>query len=331
MKAAENSGNGAVVAIIGRPNVGKSTLFNRLVRRRQAIVDDQAGVTRDRQYALAEWDGVPFTIVDTGGFDLFSEDSMAIKIRDQAAAALADADVALFVADAVEGLTPLDEELARTVLARFTGTVLVLANKVDSPARESLALDFYRLGVDKVYPVSAEHAIGLDDVMAAVPRPSRRPGGRPRGEAVPVALVGRPNVGKSSGQRAAREDRVVVDATPGTTRTPSTRFSRGDERWCSSTPRIRRRGRIQADLEKYSAARRTARSARGRLLLVLDATELVTDQDGTSRGDRRGEKACVVVVSSGLVDRARRPATVPAPLAERLKHLSWAPVLWPRR
>jgi GTP-binding protein len=143
--------NVPVVTIVGRPNVGKSTLFNRLVRRRQAIVDNQPGVTRDRQYAEAEWDGVPFTVVDTGGFDLFTEDSMAVKVRDQAAAALADADVALFVADAVEGLTPLDEELARTVLARFPGTVFVLANKVDSPAREPLALDFYRLGVDKVY------------------------------------------------------------------------------------------------------------------------------------------------------------------------------------
>jgi len=325
-----------VVAIIGRPNVGKSTLFNRLVRRRQAIVDDQAGVTRDRQYATAEWDGVPFTIVDTGGFDLFSDDKMAVKIRDQAAAALADADIALFVADAVEGLTPLDEELARTVLARFGGKVLVLANKVDSPAREPLALDFYRLGVDRVYPVSAEHAIGLDEVMAEVlrsfPPAAVEPGAG--GEAIRVALVGRPNVGKSSLVNALLgEDRVVVDATPGTTRDAvDTPFSRGEERWVLvDTAGIRRRGRIQADLEKYSVLRSNRAIGRADVcVLVLDAAELVTDQDAHIAGAIvEAKKACVVVVNKwDLVDLGPTAGDeYRRLLAERLKHLSWAPVL----
>ncbi|MHB8834300.1 MAG: ribosome biogenesis GTPase Der [Candidatus Methylomirabilia bacterium] len=325
-----------VVAIIGRPNVGKSTLFNRLVRRRQAIVDDQAGVTRDRQYAVAEWDGVPFTIVDTGGFDLFSDDAMAIKIRDQAAAALADADLVLFVADAVEGLTPLDEELARTVLSRFSGKVLVLANKVDSPAREPLALDLYRLGVERVYPVSAEHAIGLDDVMAEVLKSFPQTAVEfDSGEAaVRVALVGRPNVGKSSLVNALLgEHRVVVDSTPGTTRDAvDTPFSRGDERWVLvDTAGIRRRGRIQADLEKYSVLR--ANRAIGRAdvcVLVLDATELVTDQDAHIAGAIvEAKKACVVVVNKwDLVDLGPTAGDeYRRLLAERLKHLSWAPVL----
>ena len=336
MEDAERPTRLPVVAIIGRPNVGKSTLFNRLVRRRQAIVDDQAGVTRDRQYAVAEWDGVPFTIVDTGGFDLFSDDTMAIKVRDQAAAALADADIALFVADAVEGLTPLDEELARTVLSRFTGKVLVLANKVDSPARESLALDFYRLGVDKVYPISAEHAIGLDDVMAEVLKsfpqsPSVTEAGE---EPIRVALVGRPNVGKSSLVNALLgEYRVVVDSTPGTTRDAvDTLFSRGDERWVLvDTAGIRRRGRIQADLEKYSVLRSNRAIGRADVcVLVLDATELVTDQDAHIAGAVvEARKACVVVVNKwDLVDVG--PAAgdeFRRLLAERLKHLSWAPVL----
>jgi len=336
MKDAESPARLPVVAIIGRPNVGKSTLFNRFVRRRQAIVDDQTGVTRDRQYAVAEWDGVPFTIVDTGGFDLFSDDSMAIKIRDQAAAALADADIVLFVADAVEGLTPLDEELARTVLSRFSGRVLVLANKVDTPAREPLALDFYRLGVDRVYPISAEHAIGLDEVMAEVLKsfPQTAVVSDAGEEAVRVALVGRPNVGKSSLVNALLgEQRVVVDATPGTTRDAvDTPFSRGDERWVLvDTAGIRRRGRIQADLEKYSVLR--ANRAIGRAdvcVLVLDATELVTDQDAHIAGAIvEAKKACVVVVNKwDLVDVGPTAGDeYRRLLAERLKHLSWAPVL----
>jgi len=325
-----------VVAIIGRPNVGKSTLFNRLVRRRQAIVDNQPGVTRDRQYAVAEWDGVPFTVVDTGGFDLFSEDTMAVKIRDQAAAALADADVALFVADAVEGLTPLDEELARTVLARFHGTVLVLANKVDSPAREPLALDFYRLGVDKVYPVSAEHALGLDEVMAGVlaALPGTAAAPAPGGEEIRVALVGRPNVGKSSLVNALLgEERVVVDATPGTTRDAvDTPFTRGAERWVLvDTAGIRRRGRIQGDLEKYSVLRSSRAISRADVcVLVLDARELVTDQDTHIAGAIvEARKACVVVVNKwDLVDLGPKAGDqYRRLLAERLKHLSWAPVL----
>jgi GTP-binding protein len=336
MNNAERPARLPVVAIIGRPNVGKSTLFNRLVRRRQAIVDDQAGVTRDRQYAVAEWDGVPFTIVDTGGFDLFSADTMAIKIRDQAAAALADADIVLFVADAVEGLTPLDEELARTVLSRFSGKVLVLANKVDTPAREPLALDFYRLGVDRVFPVSAEHAIGLDDVMAEVLKsfPKTAIVSAAGGEPVRVALVGRPNVGKSSLVNALLgEDRVVVDATPGTTRDAvDTPFSRGDERWVLvDTAGIRRRGRIQGDLEKYSVLRSTRAIGRADVcVLVLDAQELVTDQDAHIAGAIvEAHKACVIVVNKwDLVDIGPKAGDeYRDEIARRLKHLAWAPVL----
>ena len=250
--------------------------------------------------------------------------------------ALADADIVLFVADAVEGLTPLDEELARTVLARFAGKVLVLANKVDSPAREPLALDFYRLGVDRVFPVSAEHAIGLDDVMAEVLQafPKSAVTSDTGGEAVRVALVGRPNVGKSSLVNALLgEHRVVVDATPGTTRDAvDTPFSRGDERWVLvDTAGIRRRGRIQADLEKYSVLRSNRAIGRADVcVLVLDATELVTDQDAHIAGAIvEAKKACVVVVNKwDLVDLGPTAGDeYRRLLAERLKHLSWAPVL----
>ncbi|HWR98652.1 MAG TPA: ribosome biogenesis GTPase Der [Candidatus Methanoperedens sp.] len=325
-----------LLAIVGRPNVGKSTLFNRLVGRRQAIVDNQPGVTRDRQYAVAEWEGVPFRVVDTGGFDLFTEDAMAVKVRDQAAAALAEADVALFVADAVEGLTPLDEELARTVLARFPGKVFVLANKVDHPGREPLALEFYRLGVEKVYPVSAEHALGLDAVMAEVLKALPASAGQPEAgaEAIRVALVGRPNVGKSSLVNALLgEERVVVDATPGTTRDAvDTPFARGDERWVLvDTAGIRRRGRIAGELEKYSVLRSSRAIERADVcVLVLDAGELVTDQDAHIAGAIvEAKKACVIAVNKwDLVDIGPKAGDeYRREIAGRLKHLAWAPVL----
>jgi GTP-binding protein len=325
-----------VVAIVGRPNVGKSTLFNRLVGRRQAIVDDQPGVTRDRQYGTATWEGVRFTLVDTGGFDLYSEERMAVKVREQAAAALAEADVALFVVDAMEGLTPLDEELARTVLSRFPRTVLFLANKVDNPARQAHALEFYRLGVEKVYPVSAEHAIGLDEVMEEVLRafPAADAGAAPGG-AIRVALVGRPNVGKSSIVNAILgEERVVVDATPGTTRDAvDTPFTLGEEQWVLvDTAGMRRRGRIEGGLERYSVQRsRRAIERADVCVLVLDARELVTDQDAHIAGFvTEAKKACVVVVNKWDTvdvgpkagDQYRRV------LKESLKHLEWAPVLF---
>ena len=212
----------------------------------------------------------------------------------------------------------------------------MLANKVDSPAREPLALDFYRLGVDRVYPVSAEHAIGLDEVMAEVLKsfPQTAAAPTPAAEPVRVALVGRPNVGKSSLVNALLgEQRVVVDSTPGTTRDAvDTPFSRGEERWVLvDTAGIRRRGRIQADLEKYSVLRSNRAIGRADVcVLVLDATELVTDQDAHIAGAIvEAKKACVVVVNKwDLVDLGPTAGDeYRRLLAERLKHLSWAPVL----
>ena len=155
-----------LVAIIGRPNVGKSTLFNRLVGRRQAIVDNRPGVTRDRNYGVGEWVGRRFALVDTGGFDLFDGENMAVRIREQAEEALREADLVLFVVDALEGPTLLDEELAKILRSRFSRHVLLLANKVDNPRREAGALDFYRFGVEKVFPVSAEHGIGISKLAS---------------------------------------------------------------------------------------------------------------------------------------------------------------------
>ncbi len=331
-----SSGKLPVVAIIGRPNVGKSTLFNRLVGRRQAIVDDQPGVTRDRQYGDAEWSGRRFTLVDTGGFDLFTEENMAVRIREQARVALREAKVVLFVVDAVEGLTHLDEELARTLRKSRGMEILLLANKVDNPGREAGVFDFYRLGVERIFPISSEHGIGVDDVLDEVVRslPPAVPG--EEGERAPrVALIGRPNVGKSSLVNAILgEERVMVDSTPGTTRDAiDTPFSLDDSPWVLiDTAGIRRRGKVDRSLEKYSVLRAVRGIKRADVcVLVLDAAEMVADQDAHIGGAVvEAQKACVVAVNKwDLVKLGPRAGDeYRRRVADGLKHLSWAPVVF---
>jgi GTP-binding protein len=325
-----------LVAIIGRPNVGKSTLFNRLVGRRQAIVDNRPGVTRDRQYGVAEWVGRRFALVDTGGFDLFDEENMALRIREQAEEALREADLVLFVVDALEGSTLLDEELARVLRAKFSGHVLLLANKVDNPRREVETFDFYRFGVEQVFPVSAEHGTGIDDVLDEVVNllPPSLPEEQER-EALPVALVGRPNVGKSSLVNAILgKERVIVDSTPGTTRDAvDTAFSRDGKPWVLiDTAGIRRRGKIGRSIEKYSVLRAVRSIDRADVcVLVLDAGEMVTSQDAHIGGaivDAR--RACVIVVNKwDLVSSGSRAGDdFRRKIRDEMKHLTWADVVF---
>ncbi len=325
-----------LVAIIGRPNVGKSTLFNRLVGRRQAIVDNRPGVTRDRQYGVAEWVGRRFALVDTGGFDLFDEENMALRIREQAEEALREADLVLFVVDALEGSTLLDEELARVLRAKFSGHVLLLANKVDNPRREVGTFDFYRFGVEQVFPVSAEHGTGIDDVLDEVVNllPPSLPEEQER-EALPVALVGRPNVGKSSLVNVILgKERVIVDSIPGTTRDAvDTAFSRDGKPWVLiDTAGIRRRGKIGRSIEKYSVLRAVRSIDRADVcVLVLDAGEMVTSQDAHIGGaivDAR--RACVIVVNKwDLVSSGSRAGDdFRRKIRDEMKHLTWADVVF---
>jgi GTP-binding protein len=325
-----------VVAIIGRPNVGKSTLFNRLVGRRQAIVDNEPGVTRDRQYGVVEWAGRRFTLVDTGGFDAFAEEKMTVHIRRQAEEALGEADLVLFVVDALEGLTPLEEELGRILREKAEVDVILVANKVDNPRREEGVFDFYRLGVERVFPVSAEHGIGLDEVLDEVV--SCLPEGdvpEEEDRALKVAIVGRPNVGKSSLVNAILgEERVIVDSTPGTTRDAiDTDFVRDGETWSLiDTAGIRRRGRIDRTLEKYSVIRARKAIERAHVcVLVLDAEEMVTDQDANIGGlITEAARGCIVAVNKwDLVDAGPKAGDeYRGKVAEGLKHLSWAPLVF---
>src|SRR6056297_3692999 len=207
-----------LVAIVGRPNVGKSTLFNRLTASRQAIVDDEAGVTRDRVYGEAEWKGRTIPLVDTGGYVPRSDDPFERAIRDQAEIALDDADVILFVVDVTTGITDIDQEIAN-VLRTADAPVMVLANKSDNEERDWAASEFYQLGLGDVYPVSATTKRGFDDMMGALTDALPDEDEEEDIERTTISLVGKPNVGKSSLVNATLGfDRAIVTETPGTTR-----------------------------------------------------------------------------------------------------------------
>jgi len=277
-----------VVVIVGRPNVGKSALFNRLVRQRLSIVDDMPGLTRDRLYAPAEWQGRSFTMVDTGGLVSGTAGGIAGQVREQVQRAIAEADVILFVVDARAGIVPEDRAIA-DVVRRARAPVLVTANKVDGESLEPSAHEFYALGFGDPMPVSALHGRGTGDLLAAVVAmlPEAAADGADAGAEptvpIAVALVGRPNVGKSSLVNAILgAPRVIVDASPGTTRdSVDEHFERGGRQYVLiDTAGLRRRARVDEPIEAYSAAR--ARKAIERAdvaVLVLDATDTIGDQD----------------------------------------------------
>jgi GTP-binding protein len=272
-----------VVAIIGRPNVGKSALFNRLARTRMAIVEDTPGVTRDRIYAETQWRGFRFRVVDTGGLRSGPSTGLEAQVRDQAKAALAGADLALFVVDVRDGIVPEDREVADLV-RRARVPVLLVVNKVDSAAQEPAAQEFFALGLGDPMAVSAHHGRGVGELLDAVTAMLPEAGPTVEaGEPVAVAIVGRPNVGKSSLVNAMLgEERVVVDEAPGTTRDAvDTRCDRDGRQYVLiDTAGLRRRARVGPGVEAYSAVRTRSAIARADVsVLVLDASEPVSDQD----------------------------------------------------
>jgi len=290
------------VAIVGRPNVGKSTLFNRLVGRRLAIVEDTPGITRDRLYGETEWRGRAFQAVDTGGVLLDDTDPLIVQVRIQALAAIEEADVILLLVDAVEGITPADEELAE-VLRITTKPVLLVANKVDNTRREADAAEFYALGWEEVFTVSAVHGHGvaevLDRVVDLLPPATLL---EEEETTIRLAIVGRPNVGKSSLVNAILgAPRVIVSDIPGTTRDAiDTPFERdGQKMVLIDTAGIRRPGKVQGSVEYYSVLRAQKAIQRCDVaLLVLDGPQGVTDGDKRVGGYAVEEgRACVVVVN----------------------------------
>ncbi len=341
-----------MVALVGRPNVGKSSLFNRLIGQRLALVDERPGTTRDRLHGEVIWNGFAFTLVDTGGLEVLppkveaglrpaqplAEDSAAFipQIRAQAEIAIAEADVLVLVVDVQAGLTAADEAVAE-VLRRTQKPVLVAANKADNPALWEAAVEFYRLGLGEVYPISALHGTGigelLDAIVAALPRLAEVE----EEEGIRVAIVGRPNVGKSSLLNAILgEERVIVSPIPGTTRdaidTPIEWGGKGIV--LVDTAGIRRRGQIQPGIERYSVLRALRAIQRSDVvLLVLDAREGVTHQDAVIGGMVVEEARSVILVVNKwdlMLDERGRPRVKPEEFVQQirqnLKFLDYAPV-----
>ncbi|MFP5439557.1 MAG: ribosome biogenesis GTPase Der [Bacteroidia bacterium] len=273
-----------IVAIVGRPNVGKSTFFNRLIQRREAIVDSVSGVTRDRNYGKSEWNGKEFSVIDTGGYVKGSDDIFEGEIRRQVELALDEADVIVFVTDVEEGITPMDEEVAK-LLRKVTKPVILAINKVDNAMREKDAYEFYNLGLGEYYTISSASGSGtgelLDAIIEALPDP------QPVDENAEVlprfAVVGRPNAGKSSFINALiGEDRFVVTDIAGTTRDAiDTTYNRfGFKFNLVDTAGIRRKAKVKEDLEFYSVMRSVrAIEHSDIIMLVIDATRGFEGQD----------------------------------------------------
>jgi GTP-binding protein len=282
--------------------VGKSTLVNRLTESRAAVVHETPGVTRDRKELVADWNGRRFRLIDTGGVDVADPSPITRSIVDQARAAIAEADLVLFVVDARAGITPGDEELA-AILRRARKPVFLLANKIDDPRQDALALEFHRLGLGDPVPLSAQHGHGTGDLLDAVV--TMLPGSGPQevgAEAIRVAILGRPNVGKSSLLNALLgEDRVIVSEVPGTTRDAiDTVLRRGERTFVLvDTAGIRRKRRQRQGIEYYSELRALAAAERADVALVLvDSSEGLVDQDLTVADIARKAQSSTVVVLS---------------------------------
>ncbi len=276
-----------IVALVGRPNVGKSTLFNRLAGERLAVVHEHPGTTRDRLVTEAEWNGVAYDLVDTGGFDPFADDTLDAEylpqIRAQAEQAILEAEAVIFLVDGKSGVSPIDQEIA-DILRREQVPILLVVNKIDSAARGDRVQEFYELGLSDPIPISALHGRGTGDMLDRLTELiDRPPETAAEDDGIKIAIVGRPNVGKSSLlNRLLGEERVIVSPHPGTTRDAiDTRLTFEDVPiTLIDTAGIRRRGRIKPGVEKYSAMR--ALKAIGRAdvsLLLIDGTEGVTAQD----------------------------------------------------
>jgi len=277
----------AVVAIVGRPNVGKSTLFNRLVGERVAIVEDLPGTTRDRIYATTEWRGREFALVDTGGLDDPKAGAMEAAVRAQAETAIDEADAVLFIVDAKAGILPVEHDVADR-LRRSRKPVLIVANKSDSWRGEAQAAEFYALGLGDVHTVSAMQGTGTGDLLDAVVAALPEETASEEDYDARVAIIGRPNVGKSSFLNAlAGSDRSVVHAAPGTTRdTVDTTLDRDGKRiLLVDTAGIRRRGSIEHGIEQYALLRTVRAIERADVaILLVDALEGIVDQDVHNAG-----------------------------------------------
>jgi GTP-binding protein len=325
-----------IVAIIGRPNVGKSTFFNRVTKSRDALVENFPGVTRDRIYGDASWNDVEFTLIDTGGFTE-AADNFAPQIRLQVQQAMEDADVVIFMLDGKGGISPFDQDTIQ-MLRAATKPVMVAVNKIDGIEQEKGIYDFYSLGIEDPYPVSAEHGYGmhdfLDGLVERFARIQTLNAGDLKEDSVKIAVVGRPNVGKSSLINAILgEDRHLVSAIPGTTRDAVDSACRKDGRLYRfiDTAGIRRKGKVYKKLEKFSVIKALRSLDRCDVaLMVLDAADGITEQDINIAGYAydRGCGCIFLLNKWDLVEKDSNTAKkFQAEVKDAAKFLNFAPVL----
>ncbi len=322
-----------IVAIIGRQNVGKSTLLNRLAGRQVAIVEDMPGTTRDRVVAGAAWRGVEFTLVDTGGLELRPETAIGQRVKEQVEMAIAEADIIIFLVDIRDGVMPLDLEIAAR-LRKVSKPIVLVANKADNVKLETGGAEFYELGVGELLAISAHHGRGtaelLDKIVTLLPKPEAVAA---ETATIKVAIAGRPNVGKSMLVNVLLgEERVIVDETPGTTRdaidTPLD--FQGQSMLLIDTAGIRRRGRVRAGIERYSVIRALRAIDRADIvLLVLDAAERVTDQDlHVAAYIQEAAKGIVLVVNKWDLVEDKNVTEWHRYIRSQFKFMPYAPIVY---
>jgi len=323
-----------IVAIVGRPNVGKSTLFNRIARERIAIVEGIPGVTRDRLYCDVEWLNKSFMLVDTGGIDM-AEDIITQQVRHQAEIAIQEADVIIFMVDGREGLTAADEEIAN-ILRRVNKKVILCVNKVEDQTQSALAAaEFWALGLGEPITVSAEHGRGIGDLLDQVIADFPENVEEEKSNVLKIAIVGRPNVGKSTlVNQFVGEKRVIVSDIPGTTRDAiDTYFTySGQDFVLIDTAGLRRKSKIEEELERWSVIRTLRAVERSDIsILMLDAQEGVTEQDTRIAGYiHENGKGCIIVVNKwDLIDKG--PQTMQemeTKIRQELQFLDYAPIVF---
>lgn len=324
-----------VVAIIGRPNVGKSSLFNRLAHQRKAIVIDQPGATRDRNYAACTWNDKPYILIDTGGFEPAATEGMLVQMREQTQLAIEEADIIIFLMDGREGLLPADRDIA-ALLRGFEKPVFYAINKIDGLKQETLSYEFYQLGMETIYTVSAEHGLGVGELMDEVTRLlPETPEPSDEEDRIRIAVIGKPNVGKSSlVNKILGYERTIVNPVPGTTRdaidTPFT-FA-GRPYLLVDTAGIRRKSRVSLTLEKYSVIQAIKAISRCDIaLMLIDAEEGVTEQDAKIAGlALENGTACIVVVNKwDAVEKDERTiGKYVREIKDKMKFLDFAPILF---
>ncbi|MHC5251245.1 ribosome biogenesis GTPase Der [Listeria kieliensis] len=323
-----------VVAIVGRPNVGKSTIFNRIVGERVSIVEDVPGVTRDRIYNTAEWLGKEFNIIDTGGIDLSNEPFLE-QIRAQAEIAIDEADVIIFITNGREGVTDADEQVAK-ILYRSKKPVVLAVNKVDNPEMRDQVYDFYSLGFGEPYPISGSHGLGLGDLLDEVRKhfPSEEET-EYDDDVIKFSLIGRPNVGKSSLVNALLgEDRVIVSDIAGTTRDAiDTSYSfDGQEYVMIDTAGMRKKGKVYETTEKYSVLRAMRAIERSDVVLVvLNAEEGIREQDKRIAGYAHDAGRAIIIVVNKWDAIEKDEKTMKAfteDIREQFQFLDYAPIVF---